>query len=93
MRRHLWILRTGAFPGYHLLGPEHVPGFHEYLRGLDRQRTALALIVRKPADLPQLAELGTDAAGNDDPILLLFASTIPATTPPAWCGLPFVVGW
>jgi hypothetical protein len=71
-----WVLRTGAFSGFELLGPDHVEGLHEHLRKSTDQRTALALIVRRPEDLPQLDELAAGPAGNGEPMLLLFASSI-----------------
>lgn len=72
-----WVLRTGAFSGFELLGPDHVEGLHQHLRTSKDQRTALALIVRRPEDLDQLDELAAGAAANSEPMLLLFASSIP----------------
>ncbi len=73
-----WVLRTGAFAGFHVLGPEGDNGLYRHLRSSDAAETALALIVRKPDDLTQLDELGRIPARAKDPLLLMFASTISA---------------
>ncbi len=74
-----WVLRTGAFPAFYLLGPGHPNGLHHHLRASARARTAAALIVRTPGDLPQLDELAAGPARDGTgPLLLMFASAIPA---------------
>jgi hypothetical protein len=72
-----WVMRTGAFAGFHLLGTEDANGLYAHLRTSDRTKVANALIVRKPADLGQLAELAKIPRRPGDPMLLMFASGIP----------------
>jgi hypothetical protein len=73
-----WVLRTGAYAGFQLLDPNSNNGLYDHLRTADNATTALALIVRKPADLAQLDELGKVPSRGKDPLLLMFASSIPA---------------
>jgi len=73
-----WVLRTGAYSGFHLLSPDHRTGLREHMRDADNQQTAAALILRKPADLRQLDDFSARVASNGESILLMFASTIPA---------------
>jgi hypothetical protein len=73
-----WVLRTGAYSGFHLTGPDHRPGLHEFLRASENQHTAAALIVRKPADIGDLDALAEKVAASDEPVLLMFASTVSA---------------
>lgn len=75
-----WVLRTGAFSGFHILGTDDANGLYQDLRKSDTATTARALIVRKPDDLPQLRELAEIPARANDPLLLLFSSTIPPET-------------
>jgi hypothetical protein len=72
-----WVMRTGAFTGYHLLGTEKANGLYEHLRASDRTKVANALIVRKPGDLMQLDEFVKIPRRAQDPLLLMFASTAP----------------
>lgn len=71
-----WVLRTGAFSGFELLGPDQSNGLYKHLRGSESSHTHQALILRKPDDLPLLAEL----ADGTDPLLLMFDSSIDAAT-------------
>jgi hypothetical protein len=73
-----WVLRTGAFSGFQMLGGNQKNGLYEHLRASDAARTALALIVRKPDDLSQLNELAAVRTRAKDPLLLMFATTISA---------------
>jgi hypothetical protein len=73
-----WVLRTGAYPGFRLLDKNSDNGLYDHLGASDKTTTALALIVRKPDDLAQLAELGATPTRAKDPLLLMFASTITA---------------
>lgn len=73
-----WVLRTGAYAGFQLLDKERANGFYEHLRAQDNTTTALALIVRKEGDLSQLDALAAVHTRAKDPLLLMFASTIPA---------------
>ena len=73
-----WVLRTGAFSGFHLSGSAEANGLYDHLRASGSAKTSLALIVRKPADLVQLDELGALAPRSKGPLLLMFASSIPA---------------
>ncbi len=73
-----WVLRTGAFSAYSLLDSGRGNGLYEHLQTAANARTARALIVRKPGDLEQVGALGAIPARADDPVLLLFASTVPA---------------
>ncbi|MCX6879565.1 MAG: hypothetical protein NTW21_38040 [Verrucomicrobia bacterium] len=73
-----WVLRTGAYPGFQLLDKGLRNGLYDHLREADSSTTALALIVRKTDDLPQLDELRAIPLRAKDPLLLMFASTIPA---------------
>lgn len=73
-----WVLRTGTFAGFHLLGSEQGNDLSDHLRSTKMAVTARALIVRKPADLPQLDELGSLPSRPDDPLLLMFASSVSA---------------
>ena len=73
-----WVLRTGAFSGFHLSGSTAANGLYDHLRASGSAKTSLALIVRKPADLTQLDELGTLSPRSKGPLLLMFASSIPA---------------
>ena len=73
-----WVLRTGAFSGFHLSGADEINGLYDHLRASGSAKTSLALIVRKPGDLAQLDELGALAPRPNGPLLLMFASSIPA---------------
>jgi hypothetical protein len=73
-----WVLRTGAYPGFWLLDKGAENGLFKHLESSDITRTARALIVRKPADMVQLDEVGGIPTRAKDPLLLMFASTIPA---------------
>jgi hypothetical protein len=73
-----WVLRTGAFSGFHVLDRDAKNGLYDHLRASDSAVTALALVVRKPDDLSQLDELGGIPARDGDPLLLMFASSISA---------------
>lgn len=73
-----WVLRTGAYPGFWLLDDGPRNGFYQHLQGSDQTVTAHALIVRKPADLPQLDEAGAIPMRAKDPLLLMFASAVAA---------------
>ena len=73
-----WVLRTGAFSGFHLSGSAKANGLYDHLRASGSAKTSLALIVRKPADLTQLDELGALSPRSKGPLLLMFASSIPA---------------
>lgn len=73
-----WVLRTGAYPGFHLLDKGSSNGLYDHLRASGDVQTALALIVRKPGDLAQLEELAAVRTRPTDPLLLMFASTISA---------------
>ncbi len=73
-----WVLRTGAFAAYHVAGPLAVNGLYQHLDATDNAQVARALIVRKPADLEQLGEFAAIPARAGDPVLLMFAGTIPA---------------
>jgi hypothetical protein len=72
-----WVMRTGAFTGFHLLGKEDANGLYAHLRTSERTKVANALIVRKPGDLGQLDEFAKIPRRKDDPLLLMFASTVP----------------
>lgn len=72
-----WVMRTGAFAGFHLLGTDNANGLYAHLRKSDRTKVANALIVRKPADLGQLDEFAKIPRRAGDPLLLMFASTVP----------------
>jgi hypothetical protein len=72
-----WVMRTGAFTGFHLLGTDNANGLYAHLRTSDRTKVANALIVRKPADLGQLDEFAKIPRRPEDPLLLMFASTVP----------------
>jgi hypothetical protein len=72
------VLRTGAYSGFQILDPGAKNGLYDHLRTVDSATTSLALIVRKPADLEQLAALEAVPKRAKDPLLLMFASTIPA---------------
>lgn len=74
-----WILRTGAFAGFHLLGHGHPNGLHHHLRAGGKARTANALIVRTPADLALLDAFAAGPAQDPaQPVLLMFASSVSA---------------
>ena len=73
-----WVLRTGAYSGFQLLDPKSDNGLYNHLRAADNATTGLALIVRKPEDLAQLDDLGKVRSRGKDPLLLMFASSIPA---------------
>jgi hypothetical protein len=73
-----WVMRTGSFAGFHLLGTDQADGLHAHLRNSDRTKVANALIVRKPGDLGQLGEFAAIPRRPQDPVLLMFASAIPA---------------
>lgn len=73
-----WVLRTGAFSGFHLLDAGARNGLSRHLRACGKAATANALIVRKPADLSQVGMLAAQTPDANDPLLLLFASTVPA---------------
>jgi hypothetical protein len=73
-----WVLRTGAYSGFQLLDPKANNGLYDHLRTADTAAVARALIVRKPADLEQLDALAKVSARAKDPLLLMFASSIPA---------------
>jgi len=73
-----WALRNGAYPGFQLLDKGSSNGLYQHLRASDTTQTARALIVRKPSDLGQLDELAAVPARAKDPLLVMFASTIPA---------------
>jgi hypothetical protein len=75
-----WVLRTGAFAGFHVFGDSQANGLYRELAASNTATIARALIVRKPEDLPQLRDLAAIPARANDPLLLLFASTIPAET-------------
>jgi hypothetical protein len=70
-------MRTGAFTGFHLLESEDANGLYAHLRTSDRTKVANALIVRKPADLGQLDEFARIPRRPEDPLLLMFASSVP----------------
>ena len=53
-------------------------GLYDHLRASGSAKTSLALIIRKPADLPQLDALGALSPRSKGPLLLMFASSIPA---------------
>jgi hypothetical protein len=72
-----WVMRTGAFTGFHLLESEDANGLYAHLRTSDRTKVANALIVRKPADLGQLDEFARIPRRPEDPLLLMFASSVP----------------
>ena len=72
-----WVMRTGAFTGFHLLGTENANGLYAHLRASERTKIANALIVRKPGDLAQLNEFATIPRRQGDPLLLMFASSVP----------------
>jgi hypothetical protein len=71
-----WVMRTGSFTGFHLLGTESANGLHSHLRTSDRTKVANALIVRKPGDLAQLDEFAKIPRRQEDPLLLMFASSV-----------------
>jgi len=73
-----WVLRTGAFSAYSLLDSGRGNGLYDHLQTAANARTARALIVRKPGDLEQLRAVGAIPSRATDPVLLMFASTIPA---------------
>ena len=73
-----WVLRSGAYSGFWLLDDGPRNGFYQHLQTSEQTVTAHALIVRKPADLPQLDELGAVAMRAKDPLLLMFASAVAA---------------
>ncbi len=81
-----WVLRTGAFSGFHILGSPDANGLYDELRKSDTATTARALIVRTPADLPQLRQLAEIPARANDPLLLLFSNSIPPETAVAEIG-------
>jgi hypothetical protein len=72
-----WVMRTGAFTGFHLLGTENANALYAHLRASDGTKVANALIVRKPADLGQMDEFAKIPRRPEDPLLLMFASTVP----------------
>jgi hypothetical protein len=72
-----WVMRTGAFTGFHLLDAENANGLYAHLRSSERTKVANALIVRKPADLGQLDAFARLPMRPGDPLLLMFASTVP----------------
>ena len=73
-----WVMRTGAYPGFHLSGSgmANANGLYDHLRASESAKTSLALIVRKPGDLAQIDELGALAPRSKGPLLLMFASSI-----------------
>jgi hypothetical protein len=73
-----WVLRTGAYSGFQVLDPKANNGLYNDLRESDKATTALALIVRTSADLAQLDDLGAIPTRGKDPLLLMFASSVPA---------------
>ena len=73
-----WVLRTGAYSGFWLTDSGARNGFYQHLQSSDQTVTAHALIVRKPKDLAQLDEAAEIPMRPKDPLLLMFASTIPA---------------
>lgn len=75
-----WVLRTGAFSGFHILGDSKANGLYREIASSNTATTALALIVRKPEDLPQLRDLAEIPARANDPLLLMFSATIPPET-------------
>lgn len=72
-----WVLRTGAMAGFHLLDVPESNTLHQHLQASAQTRVARALIVRKPGDLPQLDALAAIPADKGDPVLLMFAGSIP----------------
>jgi hypothetical protein len=75
-----WVLRTGAFACFHILGDDKANGLYRELRETNTATTARALIVRTPDDLKQLRELAEIPARANDPLLLMFSATIPPET-------------
>jgi hypothetical protein len=72
-----WVLRTGAFAGYHLLDDDAGNAFQRHLRTTPSAKVASAWIVRKPEDIDQLDEVAAIPLRPDEPVLLMFSSKIP----------------
>lgn len=72
-----WVLRTGAMAGFHILDKPAGNGLYQHLRNSGQARVAKALIVRKPEDLAQLEDFAAIPAVRSDPVLLMFASSVP----------------
>lgn len=72
-----WVLRTGGYPAFWMLDHPGRNGLYDHLRKSGQTRTGIGLIVRKPEDLEQLSALKSIPAGPEDPLLLMFASSIP----------------
>lgn len=72
-----WVLRTGAMSGFHILDAPHGNRLYQHLRASGKARVAKALIIRKPEDLGQLRAFADIPAGPGDPVLLMFASSVP----------------
>lgn len=73
-----WVLRTGAMSGFHVTDSRRANGLFKHLRGVEGTRVASALIVRETADLATLRKLARVHGDSDAPVLLMFASAIPA---------------
>jgi hypothetical protein len=70
-----WVLRTGAFAGFYITGPEHREGLYELMRRAEKAKTGLALIVDGPPRLDLLRELTKPrgAAAVSERLMVLFS--------------------
>ena len=71
-----WVLRTGAFSGFYVVGSDHRPGLYEHLRQTQAVKTALALIVRGADQLELLPQLMHGPGAKDQRLLLLFSGKL-----------------
>lgn len=68
-----WVLRTGAFTGFYVLGPTHRPGLYENLCHDQKTEVGLALMVRGPKQLDALEELMRGPGAESRRLLLAFS--------------------
>jgi hypothetical protein len=68
-----WVLRTGAFSAFHVTGPQHRVGLYEHLVQAGKVNLGLALIIRGPEQLGQLATLARGPGVQARRWLLMFS--------------------
>jgi len=71
-----WVLRTGAFSAFYVLGPEHRPGLYEHMRAASKVQTGLGLIIRRPDELAQLERVAKTPAGQSPRVLVMFSKDL-----------------
>ncbi|MCP5519744.1 MAG: hypothetical protein H7A45_21095 [Verrucomicrobiales bacterium] len=71
-----WVLRTGAFSGFHLLDEGASNLLYEHLRRSGQVQTAVAVVVRQPEELGRLRALANGPLKGSSRVLLMFASGV-----------------